>query len=247
MPRATIRGPVLLQAAERLASHRIDPADQSDVETYWDLVFAAAHQHSVIEFRERSDRGLESVARALDARLGQGWLAGNGLRSPQTVYTCSAEVHAFSVENPVDERLGGKPVGALWTSSMLPDGVSAWQRSEWSEFPGQGRRPKLLHVGPDDLDHVYAIRDVGDVARLVADYPRRVSGDQVAVDWVRVARDFVAVQLTAAGLARAQNHQVETDAGYAMLRGWDAECTAWLRPPSSARLSEGDAAESLTW
>lgn len=163
------------------------------------------------------------------------------------MYTFSSDVHAFSVQNPVDERLGGKPVGALWTSSMLPDGVSAWQRSEGSEFPGQGRRPKLLHVGPDDLDRVYAIRDVGDYARLVANYPRRVSGDEVAVDWVRVARDFVAVHLTAAGLARAQNHQVETDAGYTMLRGWDAESTAWLSVPTSARIAEWAAAESLTW
>lgn len=140
MPRATIRGPVLLQAAESLANHRIDPADRSDVETYWGLVFAAAHQHSGVEFRERSDSGLEAMARALDARLAHGWLAGDRLPSPQTVYTCSGEVHAFSVQNPVDEMLGGKPVGALWTSSMLPDGVSAWQRSEESEFPGQGRR-----------------------------------------------------------------------------------------------------------
>lgn len=235
---ANVWGPVLLEVVDSLARHRIDPSRQAEVETYWDIVFVAAHQHSTPEFHERSDPRLDSIARALDTQLDRGWLAGEFLQSPQSVYTASAELRKISARNPENWLLGDKPAGAFWTSSILPDGVSAWERTEWSEFPTLRREVKYFHFRLDEREYVYTIRNLSDYRELVTRYPRQVEEGRVAVDWVRVADDFVAVHLTASGLARVQCYRIDTGIGSAMLSGWDAESTAWLRLPSFAQVSE---------
>ena len=67
--------------------------------------------------------------------------------------------------------------------------------------------------------------------------PRRYESGRAGVDWCRAGHDLVAVHLTAAGVARVQNYRFETGNGPAVLSGWDAETTARLRLPSSARLT----------
>ena len=125
----------------------------------------------------------------------------------------------------------------LWTSSLLPDGRSAWERVEASEFGHLDRGLRYFYFADVDPEAVFHIRSIRDYVELVAAHPRRASGGRVLVDWCSAARGYTAVHLTAAGLARAQNYQVETELGIAELRGWDAESTAWLRMPAQAELS----------
>lgn len=233
-----IWGPVILQVADSLVQHQIKPGDRSVVETYWDIVSAASHQHVVQSFTEREDTRLDLTAYELSHVLCQEWLSGDGIDSPQGVFTESSKLKAISIENPVDSRYGDKPEGAFWTSSYLPDGSSAWARSEDSEFPGWNRPLRNFTFEPLPEAAVFLIGSPADYQELVTIYPRQVENGQVAVDWPRVADDYVAVRLTAAGLALAQHYRVVTAVGAARLTGWDAESTAWLRLPHGARLSD---------
>lgn len=238
MPSQRIWGPVILQVAESLVQHRIKPGDQGVVETYWDIVFAASHQHAVQSFTERSDENLDQTADELSQILRQGWLRGDGVNSPQSVFTESSSMQSICIESPVGNLYGDKPEGAFWTSSYLADGSSAWARSEDSEFPGRNRPFRNFTFEPLTPDAVFLIRSLEDYQELVTAYPREIGNDQAAVDWPRAASDYVAVRLTAAGLALAQHYRVATPAGAAQLTGWDAESTAWLRLPCNARLSD---------
>lgn len=237
MENARVWGPVLLQTAESLQSFGLNPADRSDSDLYWDIVFGAAHQHSVENFTERSDINLDKIADVLNQRLDLGWLAGSNLESPQSAFTDRGRLTRPRISNPSESQLAAdKPVGAFWTSSFLPNGQSAWERSERSEF-AQLKRP-LVEVRFDvKVDrYVHIIRDVADYVELVERYPREISSDRAAVDWKELSRDCAAVTLAACGLARAQNFRVETAVGLAELTGWDAESTAWLALPGETEL-----------
>ncbi|NMH98764.1 hypothetical protein [Pseudonocardia acidicola] len=237
MPSPRIWGPVILQAAASLVQHHIKPGDQGVVETYWDIVFAASHQHAVQSFTERADENLDQTAYEFSQILRQGWLRGDGIDSPQAVFTESSSMRPICIENPASNLYGDKPEGAFWTSSYLPDGSSAWTRSEDSEFSGQNRPLRNFTFEPIAPDAVFLIRSLEDYQELVTTYPREIGNNQVAVDWPRAASDYVAVRLTAAGLALAHHYRVATPAGTAQLTGWDAESTAWLHLPRNARLS----------
>ncbi|ANY07553.1 hypothetical protein AFB00_16045 [Pseudonocardia sp. HH130630-07] len=229
---------MLLQVADSLKDFDLDPSTQPDDELYDDIIFAAAHQHSVENFTERADPELSDVAELVDRRLGSGWLAGASLRSPQSKFSEPTELRPVRVSNPSGSWAAvDKPEGAFWTSSFLPGLRSAWERLEAGEF-SQHDRPLMrfdFALGPDD--EVWTIRDVDDYAELVRRHPRRVTRDTVGIDWAALRHDVTAVTLSAAGLARAQNVRVATPYGVAQLSGWDAESTAWLRLPASASLT----------
>jgi len=233
MAELTTWGPVLLEAASSLYRHQVDPATQSDTEVYWDIVFAAASQYSASDFFERSDPRLDPIAVGLDLRLDRGWLAGFQFDSPQSAYTLSSSLKAISVTNPKLEGLGDKPAGAFWTSSFLPDGDSAWARSELSEFPTLHRPRKSFFFELGSHEQVFHIRSLADYQYLLSQYPRRTSSGRAVIDWTRAGEDFIAVHMTAAGLARVQCYRLDVDGAPACLTGWDAESTAWLRSPSS--------------
>lgn len=231
-------GPVLLKVADSLQHWGVDPTERSDIDIYWDIVFAAAHRHSTLDFHERRDGRLESMAEKLNSLLSSGWLEESDLRSPQTVFATTSSIRAVNIQNSrADGEFADKPEGALWTSSLLPDGRSAWERVEASEFGHLDRRLWYFYFAGVDPDVIFHIRTVLDYVQLISEHPRRASGGRVLVDWRSAARSYSAVHLTAAGLARAQNFRVETDLGVAELRGWDAESTAWLRMPAQAELS----------
>ncbi|WP_214365665.1 hypothetical protein [Pseudonocardia sp. H11422] len=233
-----IWGPVILQAAKSLAEHQIKPGDQDVTETYWDIVFAASYQHAVQSFIERADENLDQAAYELSQILSQGWLRGDGIDSPQGVFTESSSIRPIHIENPANDLYGDKPDGAFWTSSFLPDGSSAWARSEDSEFSGVNRPLRSFIFETLAPGAAFLIRSPEDYQELVTTYPRKIGDNQVAVDWPRVAKDFVAVRLTASGLALAHHYRVATPAGTAQLTGWDAESTAWLRLPRNVSLSD---------
>jgi hypothetical protein len=140
------------------------------------------------------------------------------------------------VANPESERLGDKPSGAFWTSSFLPDGESAWARSELSEFSAQRRPRKSFFFELGSHEEVFHIRSLADYQYLLREYPRRTTSGGAVIDWTQAREDLVAVHLTAAGLARVQCYRFEIEGAPARLTGWDAESTAWLRWPSSARV-----------
>ena len=237
MPKIATWGPVLLEAADSFYRHQIDPECQSEVETYWDIVFAAAHQYSTPDFFERSDPRLDPIAVKLESQLDQGWLAGLRLSSPQSVYTFSSELEQISISNPDSERLGDEPLGVFWTSSFLSDGDSAWARTEQSEFATQKRPRKSFYFELGRNEEVFHIRTLADYRYLLGEYPRRTRSGHTGVDWIRAGKDLMAVHLTAAGLARVQCYRFNVDGAPACLTGWDAESTAWLRWPSSARVA----------
>ena len=231
-------GPVLLQVAESLQSFDLNPVDRSEIDLYWDIIFGAAHQHSVENFTERSDPKLDRTADLIDQRLSSGWLAGPKLESPQSVFNNRTELRPVRISNPSGYLLAAdKPVGALWTSSFLPDGESAWERLERSEFSQLNRSPIQFKFDLEVDEKVRTIRSVADYVELVESYPRKVSTDRVAVDWEGLSRGYTAVTLAASGLARAQNFRIYTEIGLAELTGWDAESTAWLHLPKKAKLS----------
>ncbi|WP_139316809.1 MULTISPECIES: hypothetical protein [unclassified Pseudonocardia] len=225
----TVWGPVLLQLAHSYEDRNLDDIDAAGVELYWDIVFAAAHKHSTPSFHERGDEILEDRTQCLDATLAAGWHAGEEIGSPQTVYTSSQTLSPVRVTNARGIGDSGKPDGVLWTSSRLPDGASAWEQSELSEFPELRRNYALFAFDLASDEEVFQISSVRDFERLVVEYPRVIEPGRVGVDWGGLSGRYVAVNLTSAGLARVQNFRIVTDRGVAELSDWDAECTAWLR------------------
>ncbi|WP_226360813.1 hypothetical protein [Pseudonocardia sp. ICBG1142] len=229
-------GPVILQAAESIVVHGIDLNVQDEVETYWDIVFANSYQYAVEEFADRADERLDETAAALAQVLSRGWLGSADVVSPQGVFSDSITLRATQIENPEDDLYGDKPLGAFWTSSYLPNGDSAWSRSEKSEFASLNRKLRNFTFRLPPPRDIFIIRYPEDYRRLVADYPRKLQNGRTVVDWRRASDDYMAVRLTACGLALAHHFRVVTPAGVAWLSGWDAESTAWLHLPCNADL-----------
>jgi len=227
-----VSSPVLIELCLLLreffgAADVVDHVDQlADADLYQHIVFAASLRHSGRPFDARRVPELDPIAAAVMRRVSTGSLAATSPRSPQARFAQDAAPPVVAlVDRPVADD---KPVGALWTSSFLPDGTSMWQWGEWAEF-GRDRRLFALAFDPADVRR-YAIGSPADYERLVSRYPR-ATNDHPQVHWTRAAEDFDAVHLTVSGLLTAQHVHIATPHGAAMLTGWDAESTAWLRLP----------------
>jgi hypothetical protein len=216
--------------------HDLDSVD--DVDLYSEIIFAVAHQHSSSDFHERAAPELDDAEALLRDRLGKGWFGERPVPAPQAWFSAEALIGDI-VLRPVTNHLviGEKPAGALWTSSFLPDGRSAWAIGESSAYPDSARRPFAI-----DFDRLavraFEVSTPDDYQRLATTYPRPMPDGRALVDWISAARDLDAVRLTAAGLVFAQNVRVPTPYGVAQLRGWDAESTAWLNRPPGLRISD---------
>jgi hypothetical protein len=211
----------------------IDSVDQldgvTDGDLYGHIAFAGSLQHSGREFIARHTPDLDRIAAAVLRRLSTGALGGTSPRSPQARFTIDATPRTICVvDGPANVADDDKPVGALWTSSFLPDGTSMWQWSEWAEF-GRDRRLFTVTFDPTDV-RLFTIGSPADYERLVRRYPRSSAG-RAQVCWTRAAEDLDAVHLSVPGLLTAQHVPVVTPHGTAVLTGWDAESTAWLRLP----------------
>ena len=141
-----------------------------------------------------------------------------------------------------DLPIGEKPAGALWTSSFLPDGRSAWALGAAGAYPDSSRSLFTIEFDQRAV-RSFVIATAEDYRVLVMRYPRPMPDGRTLVDWLAAAADLDAVRLTAAGLVFAQSVRVRTPHGIAQLKGWDAESTAWLnRPPGLRVTGRGGAA-----
>jgi hypothetical protein len=217
--------------------HDLDSVD--DVDLYQWIVFAVAPQHSSMDFHERPAPDLDHAEALLGDRLRRGWFGERSVPAPQARFSTEeviGEVVLRSVTS--DLIIDEKPVGALWTSSFLPNGQSAWAIGESTEIPGDSARP-LFAIGFDQAaTRAVEVSTPEDYQRLVMRYPRPMPDGRALVDWISAASDLDAVRLTAAGLVFAHNVRVPTPYGVAQLRGWDAESTAWLNRPPGLRISD---------
>ncbi|CCH29202.1 hypothetical protein ABZ816_38485 [Actinosynnema sp. NPDC047251] len=230
------RSPVLIELClllrdflgDRDLDTRLD--DLTDDDLYRHIAFAASLQHSGRDFTARPTPELDHIAAAVLLRLSTGSLGDTSLRSPQARYAADATPRTVQVaDGPASPD---KPVGALWTSSFLPNGTSMWQWGELAEF-GPDRQLFTVTFDPTG-SRVFTINSPSDYGRLVTRYPRSSDG-RAQVCWTRAAEDLDAVHLTVPGLLTAHHVPVETPHGTATLTGWDAESTAWLHLPPHLR------------
>ncbi|MFT7836957.1 hypothetical protein Q5530_12485 [Saccharothrix sp. BKS2] len=235
------RSPVLIELCLLLRDFLGDPDldtridDLTDDDLYRHITFAASLRHSRPDFTARHTPELDHIATAVLRRLSTGSLGNTSLRSPQSRYGRDATPGTVQVsDGPASTTAPDKPVGALWTSSFLPEGAGMWQWGEWAEF-GHGRQLFTVVFDPTDL-RVSTIGSPADYERLVNRYPRSSDG-RARVCWTRAAEDLDAVHLTVSGLLVAQHVPVATPHGIATLTGWDAESTAWLHLPADLRLT----------
>jgi hypothetical protein len=240
-PISESKSPVLIELVRLLdeSMHDLDSVDDGDL--YQWIVFAVAHQYSSIDFHERPAPDLENAEALLRDRLGRGWFGERHLPTPQAWFSGDGligDIVLWTVTNQL--VIGEKPAGALWTSSFLPDGRSAWAIGESTEFQDSARR--LFAVDFDRAaTRAFEVSTPEDYQRLVMRYPRPMPDGRALVDWISAAADLDAVRLTAAGLVLAHNVRVPTPYGVAQLRGWDAESTAWLNRPPGLRISDSSA------
>jgi hypothetical protein len=236
-PISEAKSPVLIELVRLLddTMHNLDRVD--DVDLYEWIVFAVAHQYSSSDFHERPAPDLDDAEVLVRDRLSRGWFGKRLVPAPQAWFSAdglSGDVVLRAVTNGL--VIGEKPAGALWTSSFLPDGRSAWSIGESSAYPDSSRR--LFSVDFDlAVTRTFEVNAPEDYQRLVTRYPRPMPDGRVLVDWSAAATDLDAIRLTATGLVFAHDVRVSTPYGVARLRGWDAESTAWLNRPPGLRIS----------
>jgi hypothetical protein len=237
-PISTAKSPVLIELVRLLGDtlHDIDGID--DVDVYEEIVFAVGHQHSTPDFHERSAPDLDDAEAHVRDRLGKGWFAERSVPTPQAWFAASGQIGDIVLRQVTNHLpIGEKPAGALWTSSFLPDGRSAWAVGEAGAYPDSARTLYALHFDQQAV-RTFVIATPEHYRELVMRYPRPMPDGRALVDWLTAAGDLDAVRLTVAGLVFAQCVRVPTPYGVAQLRGWDAESTAWLNRPSSLRIAK---------
>ena len=237
-PIFTAKSPVLIELVRLLGDsvHDLDSFD--DVDLYEEIVFAVGHQHSTPDFHERPAPELDDAEEHVRDRLGKGWFAQRSVPTPQAWFSAAGQIGDIVLREVTNHLpIGEKPAGALWTSSFLPDGRSAWAIGEASEYPRSARRMFALQFDPQPV-RTFVIAEPDHYRELVMRYPRPVPDGRALVDWIAAAADLDAVRLTAAGLVFAQNVRVPTRYGVAQMRGWDAESTAWLNRPPALRIAQ---------
>ncbi|GAA2689274.1 MULTISPECIES: hypothetical protein [Actinosynnema] len=230
--------PVLIELClllrDFLGDHDLDAelAALPDEDLYHHTTFALSLQHSGRDFTARPAPELAHIAAAVLRRLSTGPLGDTSLRSPQARYATTPTPHPVQI---ADAPAGhDKPLGALWTSSLLSSGTSMWQWGEQAEF-GSDRTLFTVAFDPTAI-RLFTIDSPSDYRRLVNRYPRSARG-RASVCWSRAAEDLDAVHLTVPGLLTAHHFPITTPHGTATLTGWDAESTAWLRLPPSLEVT----------
>ncbi len=125
----------------------------------------------------------------------------------------------------------GKPKAIFYTSSAVKGLCSSFEAQAISA------EVDYRHFAPDFHYHalilepkrpVLEIDSLDDWVELCESAPAKTRSGVVHPDWRSVADDWSAVHLTTSGLIACQGVPVETEAGTALLHGWDIECTAWL-------------------
>lgn len=223
--RSLVTSPLAVAIGETCLLNEIDLGQISDADVYQLIV----HVNLTLTSPASSQPSSEEVRRhvvALAQRLNEGWFAPAALPRRQSRFG-----GCRPVIGPVGETFVGgadKPAGAIWTSSYLPDGTSAWAPIEAVSGAEPDRPLRAVDVVVDE-SRIFRLRSWGDYLTLVDRYPDyRVSG-RTLVRWRRVALDYDAVNLTVQGLVDTHGRvERRQDGRVVELRGWDAECTAWL-------------------
>ncbi len=168
------------------------------------------------------------VAVAVDRRIRSGWFEENSRTFARRQYTWRPDSPPYSLHLETTDNFD-KPKGCLWTSSLLSDGTTAWERG-WHEvwWDDDADLYQIDYRVTDDK--VFTIDCPGDYVRLCTTYPRTLDDGTNSVDWHAAAADFDVVHLTARGLLNAQANTVSTPLGPVMLCGWDSESSVLLRP-----------------
>lgn len=230
-----LKGPVLIELC-RSFDDDLDRLDTiADADLYRDIVFAVRLRYSTHDFSAQPAPHLDEVASRILDRLHQGWFADLRLVSPQARFAEKGTIGNVAVGNSSDSVLGDKPTGALWTSSYLPTGHSTWELLEQAEFSHRNRSVFSVYFTESET-LVYTIDSLVDYRQLVEQYFRPLPEGRACVQWSAMARDFHAVRLSVRGLVTVHDVEFETPHGVACLRGWESECTAWLRRPPDARI-----------
>ncbi|MGD9485586.1 hypothetical protein WDH52_20440 [Streptomyces sp. TRM70308] len=166
-----------------------------------------------------------------------------GLTFPQAVVSAADDAPMRltppQVASSGAASLLGKPPGALWTSSFLTPDYPAWTAMVDTGYVPV-RRPFACTeflADPDEVE-IFTIDSGADFGALCDEFAVASGHGFAVVDWRKVAAAYHAVRLTVSGLLLAQEVTVHSRHGAATLRGWDSECTAWLRLPESARLGK---------
>jgi hypothetical protein len=237
-PISTVKSPVLIELVRLLGDSVYHLGSVDDGDLYEEIVFAVGHQHSTPDFHERPAPDLDAAEELVRGRLAMGWFAERSVPTPQAWNSATGRISDIALSEVTNHLpIGEKPAGAIWTSSFLPDGRSAWAIGEAGAYPDADRMLFALHFDQPAVRSV-VIATPEHYRQLVMRYPRSMSDGRALVDWLAAATDIDAVRLTAAGLVFAQNVRMSTPHGVAQLRGWDAESTAWLTRPPALRISQ---------
>jgi hypothetical protein len=139
--------------------------------------------------------------------------------------------HSVPVGGQLHVACTGKPRTQIWTSSAVAGNPSAWWpvMKAGADGPPPDGPCSIWRLTPDPEARVFEIRAPADYQWLCEMFPGAVEDGFIQPDWDAAAEHFDGIHLTVAGLIRTQGVNIETERGPAMLEGWDAESTAWLR------------------
>ena len=145
------------------------------------------------------------------------------------------------------ERYALKPVGGMFTSTMIGDisPMAATIDFGVGDFrPWYGEPPYAIwRMNVDESARIFEIHDPDDWHLLCVNYPAegnsgRHAGNEpdfsrdpgrLVPDWFQVARDWDAVHLSFGGYLTSEQVRVESEHGWTYHWAWDHETTLWLR------------------
>ena len=237
---SSILTPAVFELWQEYGRAALGPFEVDDATLYRDIVHAVS---AASRWRGGAPQRSESFVRFAETlwnRLGAGWFALKSVPMPQATFAATGEVRPveirYSAASGGNAVVWRKPIGAIWTSSFLPDGASAWQYGEASEFSAAGRRLYSVSCDPGVL-RLFLIDSLDDWGELVERFPIDYDDGTIGVDWPVASQTLDAVRLTTRGLVYAENVTIPGRPRIAKLEGWSAESTAWLRLPSSFRMA----------
>jgi hypothetical protein len=171
---------------------------------------------------------VDRLARAVPASAAARWWSGTVSERPQVWLGRAYSVPTAGLSNGA---CAGKPPSEVWTSSALAGQPSAWWPvlKDGADGPPPDGPVSIWRLTPHPEARVFEIRTPTDWRWLCETFPGPFADGYIGPDWGGAAEQFDGVHLTVEGLIRTQGTEIETERGPAMLDGWDAESTAWLR------------------